>query len=103
MTVGQHGPGAAVIPGMGQQVEQHVPVVPNQPVVQNQQKVQKPIKATELKAYLHAWCNKQAVRPNYDYHANGKPPKVGYIWNMYDIKFRTKVQKYVNYLGHILM
>jgi hypothetical protein len=40
-------------------------------------KVPKPIKATEIKAYLHSWCTQQGVKPTYTYQSEGKPPKVG--------------------------
>jgi len=42
------------------------------------QKIDKPIKATEIKSYLHAWCTKRGEKPEYTYEANGKPPKVRY-------------------------
>lgn len=45
---------------------------------QQRQKVDKPIKATEIKSYLHAWCTKRGEKPEYTYTANGKPPKVRY-------------------------
>lgn len=39
-------------------------------------KMDKPIKATEIKSYLHAWCTKRGEKPEYSYTSTGKPPKV---------------------------
>jgi len=41
-------------------------------------KMDKPIKATEIKSYLHAWCTKRGEKPEYSYTSTGKPPKVRY-------------------------
>ena len=73
MTVGAIG-GAAVM--NNGQVAPPLPVMaqmaPNPP----SQKPNKPIKATEIKAYLHAWCTKQGIKPEYVYESDGKPPRV---------------------------
>jgi len=53
-------------------------MAPNPP----SQKPNKPIKATEIKAYLHAWCTKQGIKPEYVYESDGKPPRVMYSCKM---------------------
>lgn len=38
----------------------------------------KPIKATEIKAYIYAWCNQFKKKPEYTYETMGSFPKVTY-------------------------
>lgn len=38
----------------------------------------KPIKATEIKAYIYAWCNQFKKKPEYSYETIGSFPKVTY-------------------------
>ncbi|CAK8686448.1 unnamed protein product [Clavelina lepadiformis] len=35
----------------------------------------KPIKATEIKAYLYAWCGQRKLKPQYEVTTEGQPPK----------------------------
>ena len=47
----------------------------------NQNTVQgpKPIKATEIKSYLYAWCTQKKLKPEYTYEPQGRSPKVRYL------------------------
>ena len=38
----------------------------------------KPIKATEVKSYLYAWCTQKKLKPDYSYETIGKSPKIRY-------------------------
>ena len=38
----------------------------------------KPIKATEVKSYLYAWCTQKKLKPDYSYDTIGKSPKIRY-------------------------
>lgn len=38
----------------------------------------KPIKATEVKSYLYAWCTQKKLKPEYNYETIGKSPKIRY-------------------------
>ena len=44
----------------------------------NQPSGPKPIKATEIKAYIYAWCNQFKKKPEYEYETVGTLPKVTY-------------------------
>jgi len=79
MTVGAVGGAAVVQQGVMQTMGAQL-VAPAAQLAQS--KAQKPIRATEIKAYLHAWCTKQAIRPEYTYDSDGKPPKVLYSCRM---------------------
>jgi hypothetical protein len=35
----------------------------------------KPIKATEIKSYLYAWCTQKKLKPEYSYEPQGRSPK----------------------------
>lgn len=50
----------------------------------NQNTVQgpKPIKATEIKSYLYAWCTQKKLKPEYTYEPQGRSPKVRYLCNL---------------------
>ncbi|CAG5084660.1 Oidioi.mRNA.OKI2018_I69.PAR.g10704.t1.cds [Oikopleura dioica] len=39
----------------------------------------RPIKATEIKAWLFEWCTQKKLKPEYNFTAKGKYPKVRYI------------------------
>ena len=39
----------------------------------------KPIKATEIKSYLYAWCTQKKLKPEYTYEPQGRSPKVRYL------------------------
>jgi len=91
MTVGAVGGAAVVQPGAftnGQMQTMQPQMQSMQPQMQSMQpqmqqvKAQKPIRATEIKAYLHAWCTKQGIKPEYTYESEGKPPKVLYSCKM---------------------
>ena len=42
----------------------------------------KPIKATEIKSYLYAWCTQKKIKPEYTYTPIGRSPKVRYVCNL---------------------
>ena len=38
----------------------------------------KPIKASEIKAYLYAWCGQRKLKPEYEVSPTGAKPKVAF-------------------------
>lgn len=42
----------------------------------------KPIKATEIKSYLYAWCTQKKLKPEYTYEPQGRSPKVRYLCSL---------------------